>query len=230
MAEITQVGKVALVNYTTAEWETETRVPFKGCPCVEFTPDGKTIMKIGDGVNLYTDLPPVSEELTFALIIKALGYTPLDAAKLGIAEGAASLDASGKIPAVQLPSFVNEVVNVGLYISIDADGNKTIIKAVDKDGADIVPETEKIYVNAYANKVTIEGGEETEQPATEMTYRWSGTLYVEISASDIVTPSDKNGYIKINGTDVKVFDPADIEAELKNKIDKSDTLILNCTL
>lgn len=230
MAEITQVGKVALVNYTTAEWEAETRVPFKGCPCVEFTPDGKTIMKVGDGVNLYTDLPTVSEELTFALIIKALGYTPLDSAKLGIAEGAASLDASGKIPAVQLPSFVNEVVNVGLYISIDADGNKTIIKAVNKEGADIVPETEKIYVNAYANKVTIEGGEETEQPATEMTYRWSGTLYVEISASDIVTPSDKNGYIKINGTDVKVFDPTDIETELANKVDKSDTIILNCTL
>lgn len=230
MAEITQVGKVALVNYTTAEWEAETRVPFKGCPCVEFTPDGKTIMKVGDGVNLYTDLPPVSEELTFALIIKALGYTPLDSAKLGMAEGAASLDASGKIPAVQLPSFVNEVVNVGLYISIDADGNKTIIKAVDKNGVDIVPETEKIYVNAYANKVTIEGGEETEQPATEMTYRWSGTLYVEISASDIVTPSDKNGYIKINGTDVKVFDPSDIETELANKVDKSDTIILNCTL
>lgn len=206
--------QLQLVNKTTAEWEAETKIPFKGCPLVEFTADGKTKMKVGDGVNLYKDLPPVSEELTAALILAALGYTPLDSAKLGIAEGAASLDASGKVPTSQLPSFVDDVTEV--------------------DGIDNAPETgetDKIYVDTLTNR----------------TYRWSGTAYVEISASDIVTASEQNGYIKINGTDVKVYElPAfdsaisdlsenapqtkAVAAALSNKIDKSDTLILNCTL
>lgn len=197
MAEVTAVGKVALVNYTTAEWEAETRVPFKGCACVEFTPDGKTKLKIGNGTGLFRDLKYVTEELTAALIVAALGYTPLDSAKLGAAEGAASLDASGKVPASQLPSYVDDVLEV------DGIGN-----------APETGESDKIYIDTDTNR----------------TYRWSGTSYVEISASDIVTSSELNGYIKINGTDIKVFDPADIEAALENKIDKSDTLILNCTL
>lgn len=214
MAERTTVAKVALVNKTTAQWTAETTIPFKGCACVEFTTDGKTKLKIGDGANLYTALPYVADELTAALIIAALGYTPLDSAKLGVAEGAASLDASGKIPAAQLPSYVDDVVEV--------------------NGIDNAPETGepgKIYVDTLTNK----------------TYRWSGTAYIEIPVSDIITPSELNGYIKINGTDVKVYEPEPIDdalsetsehavqnkvvtAALADKIDVSDTLILNCTL
>lgn len=206
-------AKIALVNKTTAEWDVETIVPFKSCPCVEFTTDGKTKLKIGDGENLYKDLPYVSEDLTATAIIAALTYTPVDSAKVGIAGGIASLDTSGKVPTSQLPSFVDDVIEVS--------------------GIDTAPETgetDKIYVDTVTNK----------------TYRWSGTAYIEISASDIVTASDKNGYIKVNGTDVKVFEPIIdselsevsenavqnkvVTAALANKIDKTDTLILNCTL
>ena len=214
MAEKTLNIKIALVNKTTAEWESETTVPFKSCPCVEFTADGKTKLKIGDGVNIFKDLPYISDDLTAAAIISALTYTPLDSAKVGVAEGVASLDANGKVPTSQLPSFVDDVVEV--------------------NGIDSAPETgkaDKIYVDTITNK----------------TYRWSGTGYVEISASDIVTASDKNGYIKINGTDVKVYEPEPIDdalsetsenaiqnkvvtAALADKIDKNDSLTLNCTL
>lgn len=214
MAERTNVAKVALVNKTTAEWDAETTIPFKGCPCVEFTTDGKTKLKIGDGTNLYTALPYVADELTAALIIAALGYTPLDSAKLGVAEGAASLDAAGKVPSSQLPSYVDDVIEVNGI-----------------DNAPETGETDKIYVDTVTNR----------------TYRWSGTSYVEISASDIITASENNGYIKINGTDVKVYEPEPIDdalsetsehavqnkvvtAALEDKIDASDTLILNCTL
>lgn len=214
MAETTVIGKVALVNFTTEQWAAETKIPFKGCACVEFTADGKTKLKIGDGEKLFTALPYVADELTAALIIAALGYTPLDSAKLGVAEGAASLDASGKVPSTQLPSYVDDVEDVNGI-----------------DNAPEIGDSGKIYVDTVTNK----------------TYRWSGTAYVEISASDIVTASDQNGYIKINGTDVKVYElPAFdstisdssenapqtkvIAAALANKIDKSDTLILNCTL
>lgn len=231
--------KIALVNKTTSEWTAESTVPFKGCPCVEFTTDGKTKLKIGDGTNLYAALPYVADELTAALIISALGYTPIDNSKIGVAEGVASLDATGKVPVSQLPSYVDDVVEVNGI-----------------DNAPETGETDKIYVDTNTNK----------------TYRWSGTSYVEISASDVVTASENNGYIKINGTDVRVYEPVQsdwnetdetspsfiknkpvipnetvidselsetsenpvqnkvIAAALKDKISNGDTLILNCTL
>lgn len=239
MAEKTLNIKIALVNKTTAEWAAETTVPFKSCPCVEFTADGKTRLKIGDGVNVFADLPYISEDLTAAAIISALTYTPLDSAKVGVADGVASLDANGKVPASQLPSFVDDIEEVSGI-----------------DNAPETGETDKIYVDTVTNK----------------TYRWSGTAYVEISASDIVTASENNGYIKINGTDVKVYEPVQadwnetninspafiknkptipngvvvdntlsetsenaiqnkvVTSALADKIDKTDTLTLNCTL
>lgn len=239
MAERTLLTKIALVNKTTAEWAAENTIPFKGCPCVEFTTDGKTKMKIGDGTNLYSSLPYIADDLTAAMIISALGFTPVDSAKVGVAEGVASLDSTGKVPSAQLPSYVDDVINVAGI-----------------DNAPTTGETDKIYVDTISNK----------------TYRWSGTAYVEISASDIVTASDKNGYIKINGTDVKVYEPTQadwnetdetspafiknkpaipqgitvdmelsetstnavqnkvITAALANKVDNTDSLYLNCTL
>lgn len=239
MAERTLLTKIALVNKTTAEWATETTIPFRGCPCVEFTADGKTKMKIGDGTNLYSKLPYIADDITAAMIISALGFTPVDSAKVGVADGVASLDSTGKIPSAQLPSYVDDVIEV--------------------EGIDNAPgtgETDKIYVDTISNK----------------TYRWSGTSYVEISASDIVTASENNGYIKVNGTDVKVYEPTQadwnetdetspafiknkptipqgttvdaelsetstnavqnkiVTAALADKVDKSDSLFLNCTL
>lgn len=239
MTEKTLNIKIALVNKTTAEWAAESTVPFKSCPCIEFTADGKTKLKIGDGVNVFTDLPYISDDLTAATIVSALTYTPLDSAKVGVANGVAALDTNGKIPTSQLPSFVDDVIEVN-----------------DINNAPEMGETDKIYVDTVTNK----------------TYRWSGTAYVEISASDIVTASEKNGYIKINGTDVKVYEsvqsdwnetdetsPAFIKnkpvipsgsvidselsetsensvqnkvitAALADKIDIKDSLTLNCTL
>lgn len=213
MAQITLETKIALVNKTSAEWASEMKIPIKGCPCVEFTENGKTKLKIGDGVNTFTDLSYVADELTASAIISALGYTPIDNSTIGVNNGVASLDSNGKIPMSQLPSYVSDVIEV--------------------DGIDNAPtsgESDKIYVDTATNK----------------TYRWSGTLYVEISASDIVTASETNGYIKINGTDVKVYEPI-IDSELsdtsensiqnkivttalKNKIDITDSLVLNCSL
>ena len=231
--------RIALVNKTTEEWAAETTIPVKGCPCVEFTTTGIAKLKIGDGTNLYSDLPYISNDVSAATIISALKYTPADAAKIGVAEGIASLDATGKVPTSQLPSFVDDVIEVNTI-----------------ESAPTIGESDKIYIDTKTNK----------------TYRWSGTMYVEISASDIVTASDKNGYIKINGTDVLVYTPVQadwnetdttspafiknkptipqgvvVDSELSktstnavqnkvitealdNKLNITDNLILNCTL
>ena len=74
----------------------------------------------------------------------------LNNSQKGVANGLAELDASGKVPASQLPSFVDDVVesaNIGAF--------------------PLTGETGKIYVALDTN----------------LTYRWSGTAYVEISQS-----------------------------------------------
>lgn len=68
----------------------------------------------------------------------------------GIANGYASLDGSGLVPASQLPSFVDDVLEYADFASFPVTG-----------------ETGKIYI-------AIDSGN---------TYRWSGAVYVQISAS-----------------------------------------------
>lgn len=194
MANVTMNVKVVNVVKTTAEWGQITDVITKGVLCVEDVGSGVYKAKIGDGVNTFADLKYLEgDELTSAKVIAALGYTPIDEAKKGVAEGVATLDTSGKIPVAQLPSYVSDVIEVADITSAPETG-----------------ESSKIYVALDTGKV----------------YRWGGTQYVEISTSDVVTASDNNGYIKVNGTDVKVYTPTqadwneiseDSPAFIKNK-------------
>lgn len=194
MANVTMNVKVVNIIKNTAEWGQVADVITKGVLCVEDVGSGVYRAKIGDGVNTFADLKYLEgDALTSAKVIAALGYTPIDEAKKGVAEGVATLDASGKIPVAQLPSYVSDVIEVADITSAPETG-----------------ESSKIYVALDTGKV----------------YRWGGTQYVEISTSDVVTASDNNGYIKVNGTDVKVYTPTqadwneiseDSPAFIKNK-------------
>lgn len=53
-------ARIELVTKTTAEWAEITSPITKGVPCVEMTADGKTRMKIGDGVKTFDKLPYVT--------------------------------------------------------------------------------------------------------------------------------------------------------------------------
>jgi hypothetical protein len=68
----------------------------------------------------------------------------------GSADGVAELDSGGKVPSSQLPSYVDDVVEVANFAALPGTG-----------------ETGLIYVTLDTN----------------LTYRWSGSAYVEISAS-----------------------------------------------
>lgn len=78
----------------------------------------------------------------------------------GVANGYAALDATGKVPAAQLPSYVDDVLEYANLAGFPATG-----------------EAGKIYVALDTNK----------------TYRWSGSAYVEISASPGTTDSLTEG-------------------------------------
>jgi phage-related tail fiber protein len=101
------------------------------------------------------------------------GYGISDAQLLsqkGAANGYASLDSSGLVPAAQLPSYVDDVLEYVTMSVFPATG-----------------ETGKIYVDTTTNK----------------TWRWSGTVYVEISASPGSTDSVTEGSINLYFTNAR---------------------------
>lgn len=144
----------------------------------------------------------------------ALG-NKLEKSLKGAASGLAELDATGKVPAAQLPSYVDDVIEA--Y----------------KSGADFYEDS----AHTAAKKITGESGKIYVDLHTNVTYRWSGTAYVEISASlalgetsstayrgdrgkiayehsqsahartdaTATAGSSTNGKIKIDGSDVTVY-------------------------
>ena len=86
-------------------------------------------------------------------------------AKRGVANGIASLDGDGKVPASQLPSYVDDVLE-GYFI----DDTHFAEKYIEDAPVYYTPEKGKIYVDI--SKDTEHSGK---------TYRWSGTKYSVIS-------------------------------------------------
>lgn len=122
-------------------------------------PHGVTKSQIGLANVENKSSATIRGEMTSDNVTDALGYTPLDAAKKGAASGVAELDATGKVPSAQLPSYVDDTIEG--YLS----GGKFYKES--SHTTQITGEAGKIYVELSTNK----------------TYRWSGSTYVEISQS-----------------------------------------------
>lgn len=108
--------------------------------------------------------------------LSSLGYTAENVANKGVANGYAGLDSTGKVPSTQLPSYVDDVVEVANYAALPVTG-----------------ETGKIYITLDTNNI----------------YRWSGSVYVEIS-------TDKAVWGGITGT---LANQTDLVAALATKQD-----------
>jgi hypothetical protein len=104
--------------------------------------------------NSYTiDTNTYLTGITSSDVTTALGYTPENVANKGVNNGYASLGGDGKVPSSQLPSYVDDVIEVSSFSTLPATG-----------------ETGKIYITLDTNKI----------------YRWSGSVYVEVSSSAAV--------------------------------------------
>lgn len=77
----------------------------------------------------------IREEITSANVTTALGFTPINAELKGINGGVAELDSAGKVPASQLPSFVDDVVEYDT-----------------KSGFPTTGEAGKLYIDISTNK------------------------------------------------------------------------------
>jgi hypothetical protein len=117
---------------------------------------------------------PISTATQSALDGKqaSLGFTAENAANKGVAGGYAGLDGSGKVPAAQLPSFVDDVLEAANFAALPGTG-----------------ETGKIYVTLDDNK----------------SWRWSGSAYVEISASPGSTDAVSEGATNLYFTVARVL-------------------------
>lgn len=87
------------------------------------------------------------------------GDTFIRSDQKGKPNGIATLNENGFIPSSQLPSFVDDV--------LDGKYDETNNQFLDLEGNVYTPESSKIYIDVD----------------TRITYRWSGTLYVEIASS-----------------------------------------------
>lgn len=122
--------------------------------------------KVSDAiVNGVTTVAPSQNAVFDALALKQ------DLSEKGQANGYASLDSAGKVPAAQLPSYVDDVVEFANLASFPGTG-----------------ETGKIYVALDTNK----------------TYRWSGSIYIEISPSEVVSVNTKTGVVTLVAGDIGV--------------------------
>ena len=81
--------------------------------------------------------------------------------EMGVANGVATLDTTGKVPSSQLPSYVDDVIEYANKASFPTTG-----------------ESGKIYVAKDTN----------------LTYRWGGTAYVEISPSLALGETSSTAY------------------------------------
>lgn len=113
-----------------------------------------------DGI---TDVAPSQNAVFDALALK------IDSSEKGQPNGVATLDATGKVPSAQLPSYVDDVLEYANLAAFPVTG-----------------ETGKIYVALDTNK----------------TYRWSGSVYIEISASEVNSVNGQTGVVVLDTDDI----------------------------
>lgn len=118
----------------------------------------------------------------------------------GAVNGVAELDGSGTVPASQLPSYVDDVIDC--YVSVDTETQVISLFSDAQKTQAITGEVGKIYVDVEA---TIDGS-----------YRWSGTRFVAIGTK--VSTADR----AINDEDGRGIKATYVEKE-DNKSLMSDT-------
>ena len=181
------------------------------------------IVKLSDATNLDDSTVAATAKAVKSVrdavdsLSETVGEGFVKISTVGSPNGVASLDENGNIPANQLPSYVDDI--------IDVDMGEDYLSALDEEGKAVVPVSGKIYVDCLG-----------ESP-TKKTYRWSGSAFVVISDTIALgeTPSTAfdgargkvaydhsqaqhartdatktensatNGYIKINGEEVLVY-------------------------
>lgn len=111
----------------------------------------------------------------------------LDADKVGATSGVCPLDENKLVPTANLPAYVDDVIDA--YVVGDSPLAADWLSATD-GGDPLTPEKGKIYL------VVSEGEYQNKQ------YRWSGSAYVQVNASDVNSVNGKTGVVTLTQDDV----------------------------
>lgn len=128
------------------------------------------ITQTANGITVALGSLPTAADLT--------NYIPVS--QKGTANGVATLDASGQVPATQLPSYVDDVLE-GYYKVADGKFYKEAAYT-----NLLAAETGKIYVSLDTNK----------------TYRWTGTTFVYITSGAVDSVNGLTGVVVLNKSHV----------------------------
>lgn len=128
------------------------------------------ITQTSSGITVSLGSVPTTTDLT--------NYVPLS--QKGAANGVATLDGAGLVPASQLPSYVDDVLE-GYYKAADGKFYKEAAYT-----NLIAGETGKIYVSLDTNK----------------TYRWTGTTFVYITSGAVDSVNGLTGVVVLNKSHV----------------------------
>lgn len=137
---------------------------------------------------------------TGAVVLKASDLGAVAKASVGVPLGVAELDANGKVPSAQLPSYVDDVIE-GYYNT--ADGK---FYEEDTYTTEITPETGKIYVDL----------------STDTTWRWGGSSYTQISESLALGETSTTAYRGDRGKEAydHAKDPQAVSAAITEALNK----------
>lgn len=118
--------------------------------------------------------------LTENITLGADDVSAIPAEQKGAAGGVAELDAAGKVPAAQLPSYVDDVIDA--YVVSGATEFSAGWLSLTDGGAALTPESGKIYIVVSAGNYNLRE------------FRWSGTTYGEVGKSITLGETSSTAY------------------------------------
>ena len=170
-SKVTGLGTAASVNTGTAQGNVPV-VQADGKLLATLIPDlSGTYVPVGTTING----KPLSSNVS--LTADDVGAIP--ASQKGQANGVAELDSTGKVPAAQLPGYVDDVVEC--YV-VGSTAYAADWLSTEQSGPALTPESGKIYL------VISEGDFQNQE------YRWSGTQYAQISSSLALGETSSTAY------------------------------------
>lgn len=101
-------------------------------------------------------------------------------AEMGVSGGVATLDESGKVPSEQLPSYVDDVVNVYATYDVDSIGKLSNISLYSDTAhvQPVSPEIEKLYVDITSNSKNYQ-------------FIWDGSAYIHTPSGSLILGTEK---------------------------------------
>ena len=159
---------------------TSSQLPTLGTAAAKDVPssgDASTTQVVMGNDTRLTDARNAADVSAWAKASTKPSYTAsevgaIPASDKGSAGGVAELDSTGKVPASQLPSYVDDVIE-GYYKTADGKFYKE-----DTYQTEITPESDKVYISKDTN----------------VTYRWTGSAYAVIGSDLALGETSSTAY------------------------------------